>query len=106
MISYIQSKTHRDGGLFVSRLLSFMSARHGVVFALLTAACSSAFVHPGCPGSLAGQGWSSGGNQACARAVRSIPLRMSDHTEDRCVARAHALRRRLWRRTLVLCVSG
>lgn len=78
----------------VLRLVSSMSNRHGVLLALLTTACASAFVQPGgCPGALTGgRLWAGGGagGLACARPVCAGALRMSEHTEDRCVREASA----------------
>lgn len=66
------------------------AAWRGVVALGLLAHCT-AFVQPGCPGALAGRGWARSGAKACARPVCSNALRMSEHTEDRCVVRAGAV---------------
>ena len=61
------------------------AAWRGVLTLGLLTHCA-AFVQPGCPSALAGTDWARSGVKPGARPVCSNALRMSERTENRCVA--------------------
>ncbi len=65
---------------------SVMAAAWRGVVALGLLTHGAAFVQPSCPAALAGTDWARRGARPSAMPVCPNSLRMSEHTEDRCVA--------------------